>query len=176
MKKRSPGRAWRASLDRQDHWHGSDGSIAVLSGCEVTIWSSGSLGRDRRPEYALRLAPDQPIVVGRSQGHVPEYLDPAYCPTRIVPGTGQCVLHSGGTGSDRYVSRGHFMLRAMPGGILFVNGVPRRGGGLRPPKNGTWLVAPERRTMEPGEEYRIESGTWIVVWLPNGSELRINAE
>jgi hypothetical protein len=67
------------------------------------------------------------------------------------------------------------MLLAMRGGILFRNGVPRRGGGIRPPKNGTWLVAPARRALHPGEEYLIEAGTALVVRLPNGTELRIDA-
>ena len=70
----------------------------------------------------------------------------------------------------------HFMLRGIRGGILFVNGVPRRGGGIRPPRNGTQLVAPEGRGLSPGEEYLIESGTAMVVRLPNGTELRIDAE
>ena len=61
-------------------------------------------------------------------------------------------------------------------GILFVNGVPRRGGGIRPPLNGTRLVAPEGRGLSPGEKYLIESGTAMVVRLPNGTELRIDAD
>jgi hypothetical protein len=120
--------------------------------------------------------PDSPVVVGRSNGWSPEYLDPAYRPTRIVPGTGQAVLHSGGYGTDNCVSRAHFMLRGVRGGILLVNGVPRRGGGIRPPRNGTRLVAPEGRGLSPGEEYLIESGTAMVIRLPNGTEIRIDAE
>ena len=106
----------------------------------------------------------------------PPYLDPAYRPTRIVPGTGQAVLHSGGYGTDIRVSRAHFMLLGASRGILFVNGVPRRGGGIRPPLNGTRLVAPEGRALSPGEEYLIESGTAMVVRLPNRTELRIDAK
>jgi hypothetical protein len=67
------------------------------------------------------------------------------------------------------------MLRAVAGGIRFINGVPRRGGGIRPPVNRTWLVAPEGRLLDSGEEYLIESGTTMVVRLPNGSEIRIEA-
>jgi hypothetical protein len=92
-----------------------------------------------------------------------------------MPGTGQAVLHSGGYGRDYYVSRAHFMLMWASRGILFVNGVPRRGGGIRPPKNGTRLVAPEGRDLSPGEEYLIKSGTAMVVQLPNRTELRIDA-
>lgn len=175
MQDPSPQRDRWADWDAPDIGPGSEGSIVVLSGGELTVWSSVCLGKDQRPEYQLRLEPDQPVVVGRSDGQAPDYLDEAYRPTRMVPGTDQSVLHSDGHGSDMYVSRGHFMLRATDGGILFVNGVPRRGGGIRPPVNGTWMIAPAGRFLEPGEEYRIEAGTGIVVRLPNGAELRIEA-
>ena len=154
----------------------SPGGISILSGSPLTTWSSVPLTARSQTEYALRLMPDSPVVVGRSNGWSPEYLDPAYRPTRMVPGTGQAVLHSGGYGTDICVSRAHFMLRGVRGGILFVNGVPRRGGGIRPPRNGTRLVAPEGRGLSPGEEYLIESGTAMVVRLPNGTEIRIDAE
>jgi hypothetical protein len=176
MRKGSRSQVWWADPDGLDDGPGSDGGITVLSGAEITVWSSPDLGHDARPEYELRLTPDCPVVIGRSNGGSPPYLDPAYRPTRIVPGTGQHILHSGGGGSDVYVSRGHFMLRAIRGGILFVNGVPRRGGGIRPPKNGTRLVAPAGRALLPGEEYMIDAGTAIVVRLPNGTELGINAK
>jgi hypothetical protein len=107
---------------------------------------------------------------------LPEYLDPAYRPTSIMPGTGQEVLHSEGYRRDRYVSRAHFMLLGASRGILFVNGVPRVGGGIRPPKNGTRLVVPQRRDMYPGEEYLIEPGSGMVVELPNRTELRVDAK
>src|SRR5262249_19996294 len=135
-----------------------------------------SLTASSRTEYALRLLPDSPVVVGRFHGRVPPYLDPAYQPTTIVPGTGQEVLHSGGCGTDLCVSRAHFMLRGVLRGMLYVNGVPRRGGGIRPPLNGTHLVAPQGRGLSPGEEYLIESGTGMIVRLPNGTELRIDAQ
>jgi hypothetical protein len=153
----------------------SPGGISILSGSPLTTWSSVPLTARSQTEYALRLMPDSPVVVGRSNGWSPEYLDPAYRPTRIVPGTGQALLHSGGCGTDICISRAHFMLRGVPGGILFVNGVPRRGGGIRPPRDGTRLVAPEGRGLSPGEEYLIESGTAMVVRLPNGTEIRIDA-
>jgi hypothetical protein len=160
--------------DRDDGW--SSGRISVLSGSPLTTWSSLPLSTRNRTEYALRLMPDWPVVVGRQDGRAPPYLDPAYRPTRIVPGTGQAVLHSGGCGTDIRVSRAHFMLRGVSRGILFVNGVPRQGGGIRPPLNGTRLVAPRGRGLSPGEEYLIESGTAMVVRLPNGTEIRIDAE
>jgi hypothetical protein len=153
----------------------SRGGISVLSGSPLTTWSSLPLTALSLNEYDLQLAPDSPVIVGRSDGRAPEYLDPAYRPTRIVPGTGQAVLHSGGHGTDRHVSRAHFMLQGVPGGIVFVNGVPRRGGGIRPPLCGTLLVAPVGRVLSQGEKYLIESGTAMVVRLPNGTELRIDA-
>jgi hypothetical protein len=167
---------WWTHPDGLDDGPGSEGSITVLSGAEITVWSSPYPGHDARPEYELRLTPDCPVVVGRSNGGSPPYLDPAYRPTRIVPGTGQAVLHSRSCGADHCVSRAHFMLLAVSHGILFVNGVPRRGGGIRPPRNGTRLVAPEGRVLSPGDEYLIESGTAMVVRLPNGTELRIGAD
>jgi hypothetical protein len=160
--------------DRDDGW--SPGGISVLSGSPLTTWSSLPLAARSQTEYALRLMHDSPVVVGRYHGRVPPYLDPAYRPTTIVPGTGQAVLHSGGCGTDIRVSRAHFMVRGVSRGILFVNGVPRPGGGIRPPLNGTRLVAPEGRGLSPGEEYLIESGTAIVFRLPNGTEIRIDAE
>ena len=153
----------------------SHGEISVLSGSPFTTWSSLPLVARSRTEYTIRLKPDSPVVVGRWHDQVPPYLDPAYRPTRIVPGTGQPILRSGGYGKDRCVSRAHFTLLGISCGILFVNGVPRQGGGIRPPLYGTRLVAPKGRDLKPGEEYRIESGTAMVVRLPNGTELRIDA-
>jgi hypothetical protein len=166
--------------ESQDVWGDQDdaaspGAISVLSGSPLTTWSSLPLTTVSQSEYGLRLSPKEPVIVGRSEGWLPEYLDPAYRPTSILPGTGQAVLHSGGYGVDNCVSRAHFMLLGRSRGILFVNGVPRRGGGIRPPKNGTRLVAPEGRDLGPGEEYLIKSGTAMVVQLPNRTELRIDA-
>jgi hypothetical protein len=168
-------RASQGLWDHQDDGS-SPGGISVLSGSPLTAWSSLALTTRSQTEYAIPLMSDSPVVVGRNHGRVPPYLDPAYRPTRIVPDTGQAVLHSEGYGTDIRVSRAHFMLKAVSRGILFVNGVPRRGGGIRPPLNGTRLVAPEGRFLSPGEEYLIESGTAMVVRLPNQTELRIDAE
>lgn len=170
----------RRARAEQDHWGGHDagpslGGISVQSGSPVTTWSTVPLTTTSPTEYDLRLSPESPVIVGRSNGWPPEYLDPVYRPTTIVPGTGQAVLHSGGYGTDHCVSRAHFMLLGVSGGIIFVNGVPRRGGGIRPPRNGTRLIAPEGRALSPGEKYPIEPGTAMVVRLPNGTELRIDA-
>jgi hypothetical protein len=175
VKKRSRTHASPDPWGDRDAGSSPDG-ISVLSGSPLTAWSSHPLTACNQTEYAIRLMPDSPVVVGRYHGRVPPYLDPAYRPTRIVPGTEQAVLHSGGDGTDNRVSRAHFMLLGVSHGILFVNGVPRRGGGIRPPINGTRLVAPEGRVLSPGEQYRIESGTAMVVRLPNGTELRIDAD
>ena len=175
VKKKSRTRASQDPWGDQDDGS-SPGGISILSGSPFTTWSSLPLTARSQTEYAIQLMPDSTVVVGRWHGRVPPYLDPAYRPTRMVPGTGQSVLHSGGYGTDLWVSRAHFMLRGVRGGILFVNGVPRQGGGIRPPRNGTRLVAPEGRGLSSGEEYLIESGTAMVVRLPNGTEIRIDAE
>jgi hypothetical protein len=100
--------------------------IAVASGSGVTLWHGLDLEADTSPQRKLQLSPDRPAIVGRSEGHheIP-YLDPSYRATRLVPGTGQNIMRSGGDGSDLFVSRGHFMLRAAGSGVLLVNGVPR---------------------------------------------------
>ena len=74
-------------------------------------------------------------------------------------------------GSGLYVSRGHFLLRAAPDGVVLVNGVPRRGGGVRAPLNGTWLLQPEHRRLGDGEAYLIRKGQWIKIHLPNDTQV-----
>src|SRR5262245_48466054 len=163
------------SPERDEHSEArplSSGSVAILGGGGLTAWATEGCV-DTAGE--LQLTPDRPVIIGRQEGGEIEYLDPAYRPTQVVPETGQSVVTEPGHGADTYVSRGHFMLRGSAGGILLVNGVPRRGGGIRPPLNGTWLVGPVRRSMEPGEEYLIEHGASIVLWLPNKCMVRISA-
>ena len=112
-------------------------------------------------------------MIGRQQGGEVPYLDPHYLPTHIVPESGRSVLvHDV---KDTWVSRGHFMLRATSEGIVLLNGVPRRGGGVRPPLNGTWLLQPERRRLEDGEEYMIRKGQSVQIRLPNDTSVLINA-
>ena len=142
----------------------------------VTLWHGVDCEAGTTPECKLQLSPERPAIIGRAEGHQVHYLDPAFRPTRLVPGTGQNIMQSAGHGSDLYVSRGHFMLRAACHGVLLVNGVPRPGGGLRAPRNGTRMVVPERRDMTAGEEYRIDSGAMAVIVLPNGAEVQISAE
>lgn len=155
----------------------SNGDLAVLTGEGVTLWCDpttlASLETDT--ETAFTLWPNRPVIVGRQNGGQIEYLDPAYKPTQVVPDTGQSVLTQGGKKMDNSVSRGHFMLSASTEGILLVNGVPRRGGGIRPPVNGTSLVNPLNRRLQPAEEYLIPQGTKVDILLPNGAIIRIGA-
>jgi hypothetical protein len=154
----------------------SSATLSVLSGPPITLWGTDpDTDPGARTAADLDLGPDRPVIVGRQEGRRIEYLDPAYCPTRVVPDTGQSVLLAGGKGDDVYVSRGHFMLRGVAAGVVLTNGVPRRGGGIRPPVNGTWLVAPVARRLEPGEEVLVERGTAVVIRLPNHCVIQIIA-
>jgi len=153
----------------------SSAGLSVTPGSSLTLWSVTDTSQATEVEYQVQISPDRPLIIGRAEKHDVPYLDPAYRPTRVVPGTGQSVLRQGGQHDDIYVSRGHFMLRADPGGVLFVNGVPRRGGGIRPPMNGTWLLAPARRKLDPEEAFLIGHGQAAVFHLPNGAEIRIDA-
>jgi hypothetical protein len=157
--------------------HPSCGSISIVSGdTSVTLWG----GHETAPEFdgqvQLQLAPDRPVVIGRYQGHQPPYLDPAYRPTQLMPGTGRPVVRSESLGPDVWVSRAHFMLRGAAGGIVLTNGVPRAGGGIRPPTNRTWLWETNWRLMQPGEEYLIGHGSAVSLRLPNGTVVQICAE
>src|SRR5262245_13456322 len=102
--------------------------------------------------------------------------DPSYRPTQMLPNSNERVVTSFGRGSDLCVSQGRFILRGAVRGILFVNGVPRRGGGIRPPLNGTKMLIPDQRRMGQGEEYLIEKGTALQIKLPNGTVIMLRAE
>ena len=158
-----------------EHWGDtSSASLCALGGSSLTLWSSGDTADGKAEgEVTTQLHPDRPAVIGRQEGGETPYLDPRYRPTQIVSPSSGSVLAGGEP--DRWVSRGHFMLRASPCGVLLVNGVPRRGGGIRPPLNGTWLVAPVRRLLGGGEEYLIGWGESATIRLPNGATIRINA-
>jgi hypothetical protein len=148
----------------------------ILSGPNITLWMAGNPNQETRKNLQLQIAPDQPVIIGRAEGGGVPYLDPAYRSTTLVPGTGETILRGHGDSRDNYVSRAHFMLRAIAGGILLVNGVPKVGGGIRPPRNGTSLTYPSYRTMLPEEEYTIESGAGVIIVLPNGTNVRIKAD
>ncbi|MBS0264205.1 MAG: hypothetical protein JSS02_19870 [Planctomycetes bacterium] len=132
--------------------------------------------QQNRPHTRLKLSPDRPVIVGRSDNHAVSYLDPAFRPTTIVPGSGQEVLTHRNLVADNCVSRAHFMLRSHVRGIWLVNGVPRPEGGLRPPRNGTRLIHPENRAMQDGEEYLVESGVTVLILLPNEVAIAITAD
>ena len=156
----------------------SHASLSFSGGGGLTLWcapSTSSCGRTAA-ETMVALHPDRPVVVGRQQGGEVEYLDPHYLPTRVVPDSGQTVLRGDGSERDSWVSRGHFMLRAGTEGVTLLNGVPRRGGGIRPPLNGTRLLEPEARLMAEGEEYLIRRGHAARFELPNGTQVLIQAE
>jgi len=149
-------------------------------GLGLTLWSipnAATIPSDKPAlDVRLELAPDRSVIIGRMEGGRLEYLDPRYVPTPIVPGSGATILRNRGGNEDIYVSRGHFLMRGHAGGILLVNGVPRRGGGIRPPMNGTLLVAPQRRPLKKAEEYLIERGSAATIRLPNGTQLTLQAE
>jgi hypothetical protein len=157
----------------------SCGSMSISGGDScLSAWGCDTACHraDTDADVALQLDPDKPVIVGRAEGHHVPYLDPAYRATQVVPQSGQSVVHQRGLSrKDTWVSRGHFTLRAHPGGILFVNGVPGVDGGIRPPTNWTGVSRPAWRTMEPAEEYLIESGTSAEFSLPNGVVVRIAA-
>jgi hypothetical protein len=153
-------------------------SWASLSGTGIFPLSAWSVGECHAgPDGQLRtlLKPDAPLIVGRQHGGETEYLDPRYKPTIFAPGSSTQTVLTGAHEKDNWVSRGHFMLRAHHRGILFVNGVPHRDGGIRPPVNFTMMLAPEHRLMHKGEEFLIEQGQRIKIALPNGSEIVIDA-
>ena len=149
--------------------------LSVLSGTAVTIWNAQETILDPRSQRRLMVGSDRPVIIGRAEGREVTYLDPAYRPTTIVPGTGRTILQNNEEGGNDLVSRAHFMLRAVARGISLVNGVPQRGRGIRPPLNWTMLCAPVRRIMAPCEEFLIEYGSTIELLLPNKSQIQIDA-
>jgi hypothetical protein len=153
---------------------GSSASVWILFGPPLAIGDS-VLDLSSRPVLDLFLEPGQSAVIGRAHGCEVPYLDPAYRPTSLVPGTGETILRGEGDRRDLYVSRGHFTLSAHPAGLSLINGVPQRGGGIRPPRNGTLLLDPIQRPMLPGEEHEIYYGSAVTLQLPNGSQVRIEA-
>ena len=157
---------------------GSGGRLTFSPGSSLTLWTAVGTATEpgTKREFKVKIASHRPVVIGRAEGHDVPYLDPAYRATRVVPGTGQSVLRGAECERDDYVSRGHFMLRADPAGIVLVNGVPSPGGAIRPPTNGTRFCSPAARPLDPEEAYLIGHGEVAVFRLPNGAEIRIDAE
>ena len=154
---------------------GTSAILSVVSGSAIIAWGQDTDVQNRADtRLQLLLNPERPVIIGRYEGRDVPYLDPAYRPTTVMPGTHQTILQ--GEAADTYVSRGHFMLRAITGGIILVNGVPKRGGGIRPPSNWTRLLCPTNRQLAPAESYLIEQGTSVELLLPNETQLRIAAE
>ena len=145
----------------------STGSLTI---CDRS-WAS--LEETQPEEYQLGLTHGHGIVIGRQEGGRTEYLDPRFCPTQQLPGSGQRIVVDARQGEDTLVSRGHFTLVGCPLGIILVNGVPRRGGGIRPPLNGTLLLKPHQRTMVEGEQFLVKPGESIKIRLPNQLEVLI---
>jgi hypothetical protein len=151
---------------------GLEVSLGTLSVCDGTL----SEDLDTKTEiFPLGLAQGKGMVIGRQEGGGTEYLDPRFRPTQRLPGNCQGVVVNAFRGIDSTVSRGHFTLIGSPVGIIFVNGVPRRGGGIRPPLNGTLLIEPEQRGMAQGERILVEPGKSIKIRLPNHMEVLISA-
>jgi|SRR5579864_463247 len=148
-------------------------SLCITAGSTLCMWS-GTPSSETNGQIVLSLAPGASVIIGRQDGGETEYLDPNYRPTQIMPGTGQAVVSS--NPEDTYVSRGHFMLRGSTQGIIFVNGVPKRGGGIRPPMNWTQMLSPSHRLFKEGEEFLIERGAFLQIHLPNGTVIMIGAE
>ncbi len=152
-------------------------TIESTGGLGATLWSLPTAHVSKaNHEVQLQLSPESHVIIGRKDGGEIDYLDPRYVPSSIVPGTGKTVLQHGGAAQDRFVSRGHFMLCGHSCGILLVNGVPRRGGGIRPPRNWTQLLAPQHRMLLEAEELVIERGTAVTISLPNGTRLTMRAD
>lgn len=104
-----------------------------------------------------------------------EYLDPSYRVTTIDPGSNLSVLRCGAS-KDAYVSRAHFMICQEGRSLRLVNGVPRRTGGIRAPRNGTVLLSPVERCLSPEETYLILPSERITILLPNGAVLSVGAQ
>ncbi len=149
-------------------------SLSISGGPMVNLWSRVPFSQ-ADGQFTTDLAPGQELVIGRQEGGHLEYLDPKYQPTQLMPGSFRPIVTSSREGKDTSVSRGHFMLKGSPQGILFVNGVPKRGGGIRPPTNWTWMLEPHRRLLHPAEEIAIHPGTRVKLYLPNATVILIVA-
>lgn len=153
---------------------GSWATLKLIDHCALTAWSMRETTIDTEGRLKTQLCPDSRLVIGRQEGGETEYLDPRYQPTQLAPGSSRTILSS--READNWVSRGHFMLVYHDRGIVLTNGVPHREGGIRPPLNGTWLLRPEHRFMEKGENYLIEQGSSATIRLPNGATILISAD
>jgi hypothetical protein len=161
-----------------DDWRfGTPLSLSILEGPALNLWSSVPVVEDRaQSELEVQLQPQESLVIGRQEGGQIEYLDARYHPTRMLPNSTRPVVTSLRSLADRGVSRGHFMLTGSTQGIVLLNGVPRRDGGIRPPLNGTRMEEPEQRMMNDAEEYLIARGASAKIRLPNGTLILLRAD
>ena len=165
-------------ISQDSHDEGRSLSVSIVEGPPLSLWSLPTMIMDgeTKAQLSLQLQPDQAVVIGRQEGGQIEYLDPRYQPTQMLPNSIRRVVTSLDRGRDACVSRGHFMLKRSLHGIVLVNGVPRRGGGIRPPLNGTEMLEPDCRSLGEGEEYVIESGASVKIRLPNETVILLRAE
>lgn len=161
-----------------EDWEGNTSlSVTIVEGPTVNLWSIATATEgETEGELKLQFQPDQSVVIGRQEGGQIEYLDARYQPTQMLPNSSRRVVTSLNRETDECVSRGHFMLKGSLRGILLLNGVPRRGGGIRPPLNGTVMLEPDYRSMDEGEEYMIWRGATAKIRLPNGTVILLRAE
>jgi hypothetical protein len=161
-----------------EEWAGAISlSVSIIEGPTLNLWSiATAIEGSTEGELRLQLQPDQAVVIGRQEGGQIEYLDPRFHPTPMLPNTSRRVATLFCRETEKCVSRGHFMLKGSLHGILLVNGVPRRGGGIRPPLNGTLMLEPQWCLMKQGEEYMIERGATAKIRLPNGTVILVRAE
>ena len=149
----------------------------IISDCGpgITLWSVPGSRRSSPTDsdVPLQILPDAPVVIGRQFDGEGPYPDPRYQPSPIIPGEAHAVLQRDGTRNGLCVSRAHFSLHSHPAGMVVVNGVRCRGGGIRPPRQGTQLLAPQSRMLQRSEELVIERGAQITISLPNGTRLTI---
>lgn len=152
-------------------------TLTIHRGSGLTVNFLGQAETDPEANNSLRLAleSDRPVIVGRCTNPDAdiEYLEIGYTSFNLMPGTDESVLLS--SPRDIFLSRAHFMLRGRAGGVLFTNGVPYRGGGIRPPLNGTMLLQPEERLLSPAEDLLITPGESITLRLPNDCVVSIQA-
>ena len=134
-----------------------------LGGLSITDTMCLGAVDTKTEDYPVGLAHGKGLVIGRQEGGGTEYLDSRFRPTQRMPGTYQRVVVDAHRPGDNFVSRGHFTMIGSPFGIIFVNGVPRRGGGIRPPVNWTQMIEPQQRTMAPGERFVVAPGTIIKI-------------
>jgi hypothetical protein len=155
-------------------------TIQSEQGLGVTLWSlpqsTTKTATKHGVQFQIELAPDHSIVIGRCHGGQVPYLDPRFVATPLIPGSDEIILRRAGRGEDRLVSRAHLLLRGQRAGLVLINGVPGRGGGIRAPLNGTVLISPEHRWLGLGEEYLISHGGAATVRLPNGTQFTLRIE